>query len=88
MPKIVYRMEIFEDGRRYVGVCPKLNATSFGDTPEDASDSLKEAVEAFIAGCKLLGTLEDTLEESGFERNGDAWKLRRRVIAGEAVSAL
>ena len=88
MPKIVYRMEIFEDGRQYVGVCPDLNVTSFGDTPEDAKDSLKEAVEAFIAGCKLLGTLEETLEESGFEMNGDAWKLRRRVIASEAVSAL
>ena len=88
MPKIVYRMEIFEDGLHYVGVCPDLNVTSFGDTPEDAKDSLKEAVEAFIAGCKLLGTLEETLEESGFEMNGDAWKLRRRVIAGEAVSAL
>ena len=84
MPKIVYRMEIFEDGRQYVGVCPELNVTSFGDTPEDAKDSLKEAVEAFIDGCKLLGTLE----ESGFEMNGDAWKLRRRVIASEAVNAL
>ena len=88
MPKIVYRMEIYEDGRQYVGVCPELNVTSFGDTSEDAKDSLKEAVEAFIDGCNLLGTLEETLEESGFEMNGDAWKPRRRVIASEAVSAL
>ena len=88
MMKVVYRMEVFADGRCYVGVCPELNVTSFGDTPEDARDSLKEAVEAFFEGCKLLGTLEETLEESGFERNGDAWRLRRRVIESEAVSAL
>ena len=88
MAKIVYRMEIFEDGRGYVGVCPELNVTSFGDTPQDAKDSLKEAVEAFFDGCKMLGTLDETLEESGFERKGDAWKLRRRVIESEAVSAL
>ena len=88
MAKIVYRMEIFEDGRNYVGVCPELNVTSFGDTPQDAKESLKEAVEAFFDGCKMLGTLDETLEESGFEKKGDAWKLRQRVIASEAVSAL
>lgn len=88
MLKVVYRTEVFADGRCYVGVCPELNVTSFGDTPEDARDSLKEAVDAFFEGCKLLGTLEETLEESGFERNGDAWRLRRRVIESEARTAI
>ena len=41
--------------------------------------SLHEAVEAFLEGCEYLGTLEDVLDESGFERTGDTWKLRERI---------
>ena len=29
--------------------------------------SLQEAMEAFLEGCEILGTLAEVLEESGFE---------------------
>ena len=32
MTKIVYRTEIFAEGGCYVGICPELNVSSFGDT--------------------------------------------------------
>ena len=41
--------------------------SSFGQSPEEARDSLHEAVVTFLQGCDLLGTLTDVLEEAGFE---------------------
>ena len=76
----MYRAEIFAEGDCYVGLCRELNVTSSGDTPEEASSSLQEAVEAFLAGCESLGTLEDVMEDSGFEKKNDMWKLRERVV--------
>lgn len=64
---IVCTGEIFSAGGRYVGLCRELNVSSFGHSPEDARDSLHEAVVTFLQGCDLLGTLTDVLEEAGFE---------------------
>ena len=79
MTKVKYRAEIFPDGGCFVGFCRELDVSSFGDTQEDASSSLQEAVEVFLEGCKELGTLDDVLSESGFDKFGDTWKLRERV---------
>ena len=79
MTRVVYRAEIFREGDVYVGLSPDLDVSSFGDTPQDAADSLQEAIEAFLEGCEYLGTLDEVLEESGFEKGKDAWKLRERV---------
>ena len=79
MTKIMYKAEIFSEGDCFVGYCRELDVSSFGDTPEDAKASLQEAVEAFIEGCEYLGTLDDVLTDSGFDKYGDIWKLRERV---------
>ena len=70
MIKVIYRAEIFPEGGCYVGLCRELDVSSFGDNPEDASDSLREAVVLFLEGCEELGTLDEVLEESGFQKNG------------------
>lgn len=74
MTMVIYRAEIFPEGDCYVGLCRKLDVSSFGDNPEDASESLWEAVELFLEGCEELGTLDVVLEESGFHKVGDEWK--------------
>ena len=79
MTKVKYRAEIFPDDGCFVGFCRELDVSSFGDTVEDASRSLQEAVEVFLEGCKELGTLDDVLSELGFDKFGDTWKLRERV---------
>ena len=79
MTKVKYRAEIFLDDGYFVGFCRELDVSSFGDTVEDASRALQEAVELFLEGCKELGTLDDVLSESGFDKFGDTWKLRERV---------
>lgn len=81
--KVVYRAEIFKEGDQYVGLSPDLNVSSFGDTPQEATDSLQEAVEAFLEGCELLGTWGEVLAEPGFLNDGDAWRLSERITLRE-----
>ena len=79
MTKVMYKAEIFAEGDCFVGYCRELDVSSFGDTSEDAKASLQEAVELFMEGCEHLGTLDDVLAESGFDKHGDTRKLRERI---------
>ena len=74
-----YRSEVFEENGQYVAVCPDLNVSSFDDTPEAAEASLEDAVAAFLEGCEMIGSLDEVLEESGFSKVGDIWRLRERA---------
>ena len=85
MTTINYRAEIFREGDLYVARCPDLDVSSFGDTVEEARDSLQEGVEAFLEGCELLGTLDEVLAESGFASIDGVWSLRQRIV--EEVTA-
>ena len=80
MTRVMYRAEIFSEGDCFVGYCRELDVSSFGDTPEDASSSLQEAVEAYLEGCENLGTLDNVMVDSGFEKKNDVWRLRERIV--------
>ena len=86
MTKVIYRAEIFPEGNCYVGLCRELDVSSFGDGPKDAANSLQEAVELFLEGCEELGTLDEVLEESGFQRVGLEWKLRKRISENKVAT--
>lgn len=62
---IVMRAEIFQEGHLYLGVCPDLHVSSFGETIEGAKSALREALEAFLEECEAMGTLA-----------GRSWKRR------------
>ena len=83
--QVIYRAEVFQEGDQYIGLCTELNVSSFGDTAEGANESLQEAVEAFLEGCELLGTLDDVLRESGYTQEGDVWRPRERVYEEKAA---
>ena len=85
MAEVIYRAEIFAEGDQFVGLCPELDVSSFDDTPEGAKRSLQEAVETFLEGCEYLGTLDEVLEESGFEKIDNTWQLRERITANEVA---
>ena len=86
MTSVIFTAEIFPEGDVYVGLCRELDVSSFGDSPDEAKASLQEAVETFLEGCGLLGTLRDVLEESGFEKTGGAWRLRKRMTVREVAT--
>jgi predicted RNase H-like HicB family nuclease len=73
------RIEIFKEDDVYVALSPELNVSSFGETIDEAKESIKEAIEAFLEECREMGTLDEVLEESGFLRVENTWQLRRPV---------
>jgi predicted RNase H-like HicB family nuclease len=76
---IKLRIEIFKESEQYVGLCPELNVSSFGDTEEEAEKSIKEAISLFIEECNNMGTLEQVLEEAGYKLNGNTWIPREMI---------
>ena len=82
--RIVYRAEFFKEGDLYVGLAPELNVSSFGETLEEARQSLQEAVEAFAETCGTMGTFEEVMDEAGFTKRGDIW-LPRQPVAAELL---
>jgi len=81
---IILRVEIVREGDLFVGICPDLQISSFGETIEEARRSVREAVEAFIEECESMGTLEEVLEEAGFTRDSGHW-LPRQPVSAELV---
>lgn len=62
------RVEIFKEDDLHVALSPELNVSSFGDTIDEAKESIKEAIEAFVEECHEMGTLTEVLEEAAFLR--------------------
>ena len=85
MTKVTFRAEILQEGDLYVGLCPELSVSSFGETIEEARRSLYEAMEAFVEECESMGTLEDVMNEAGFVKEDNTW-VRRKPVAEEALS--
>jgi predicted RNase H-like HicB family nuclease len=86
--KIEAKIEIFKEDNVYVAVSPELNVSSFGETVEEAKQSIKEAIEAFIEECQELGTLEEVLEESGYIKIGDVWKIKKPIVEQELALSI
>lgn len=84
-PWLIFRSEVFREGDLYVAVCPDLNVSSYGETSTEARDSLREAIEAFIEECQRMGTLQEVLEEAGYNRSKQTW-LPRLPVSAEWVS--
>lgn len=82
---IVVRAEFFREGHLYLGVCPDLSVSSFGETMEGAKSSLREAANAFLEECEAMGTLEEVLEEAGFVRQHGRW-VTRQPLSAELVA--
>ena len=79
--QIVVRTEVFREGDLYVALCPDLDVSSFGDTIDEARQSLQEALAAFIEECDAMGSLMEVLEEAGFARQNGSWLPRQPVAA-------
>ena len=66
MSRISLEIKVFKEGDAYVALCPELNVSSFGNDLENAKESLREALEAFLEECEAMGTLQEVLEDVGF----------------------
>jgi len=50
---------IWREGDQYVSTCPELGVASAGDTAEEATEALREAVELYLENARELGMLGD-----------------------------
>jgi hypothetical protein len=82
---IQLKLEILRENDLYVGICPTLSVSSFGETLLEAKQSVQEALLAFIEECEDMGTLVEVLEESGFILKDGVW-MYPQPIAVEMVT--
>ena len=89
MVDVYFDTLIWKEGEVYVSYCPQLDVSSCGDTVEEARRMLREAVGLFIDGAKELGTLQEILEEAGFQlevaEDDQEWH-PPRLVATELMS--
>lgn len=50
---------IWQEDDAYVSKCPELEVASAGDTPQEALDNLKEAVELYLENARAVGIMDD-----------------------------
>ena len=68
---IDFTVQIWKEGNQYVAHALPLDVMSSGHTVDEARAALDEAVRVFLLTAQDMGTLEQILEESGYELNGD-----------------
>ena len=71
--KLDMNVHIWKEDRQYLAHAMPLDVMSSGPTPEAARRAVDEAVHLFLQTALEVGTLEEILEECGYERQGDRW---------------
>jgi len=51
-----------------------LDASSCGSNTDEALRNIRDAVRGFLAASTDLGTLDEILEEAGYQRDGEKWR--------------
>jgi predicted RNase H-like HicB family nuclease len=70
---IEYSAQIWKNGNQYIAHAMPLDVISAGPTPEEARKALDEAVHLFLVTAADMGTLEEILQESGYEFRQGGW---------------
>ena len=71
---ISYTVHTFKEGKTYVTYVPELDVSSCGSTDDEARKNIRTAVEGFLQTCEEMGTLDEILQEAGYEPNGNTWR--------------
>ncbi len=70
---IEYTVQIWQEGKQYVAHAMPLDVMSCGPTPDQASQALREAVELYLVTAAEANTLNEVLEEAGYEPKAGRW---------------
>lgn len=68
-----YTVHIWKEGDQFVAHAMPLDVMSSGQTPEEAKKALDEAVHLFLIVAADTGTLEEVLQEAGYECQQGNW---------------
>ena len=70
---IEYTVQIWKEGNQFVAHAMPLDVMSSGKTPEEAGKALDEAVHLFLVTAADMGTLQEILQEAGYELQQGCW---------------
>lgn len=79
MKVISFTVHLFKEGDVYVAHVPELDVSSCGDTPEQARENIQDAVRGLLETSQGMGTLEEILEEAGYQLEGETWRAHEFV---------
>ncbi len=65
--KLKLTEELWKEGNMYVSYCPELDIASCGENVDQAKKNLKEVILINLEEAKKLGTIDDLLQEAGFD---------------------
>jgi hypothetical protein len=58
----------FQEGKKVIAYSPAFDLSSCGDTEEQARERFAEAVALFLDEVTAMGTLDEVLEECGWQK--------------------
>jgi len=67
--QLKFSIQIWKKGTWFLASCPELDFISQGNTRAEAQKNLMEVIEIQFEEMTKMGTLEDYLEECGYELN-------------------
>ena len=71
---IDFTINVWQEGSQCIAHALPLDIMSSGPTPEGARAAVDEAVRCFLKTAADIGTLDQVLEECGFELGNGEWK--------------
>ena len=81
-----FTIELRKKGRWYVARSPELDFISQGGTREEARKNLEEVIKIQFEEMTEMGTLEEYLNECGFEIQDDFIVPKNEIIGFEKAS--
>ncbi|MBU1599690.1 type II toxin-antitoxin system HicB family antitoxin [bacterium] len=80
MKELKIAIEFWKEGGVYVARCPELDVLSQGYSLEEAKKNLFEVIEIQFEEMEEMGTLDEFLEESGFNIVDNILSCQREIV--------
>jgi len=78
--KLKLTEELWKEGNMYVSYCPELDIASCGENVDQAKKNLKEVILINLEEAQKLGTLDDLLQEAGFDEAQGILASRKELV--------
>jgi predicted RNase H-like HicB family nuclease len=72
--KVDYTVQIWKEDGQFIAHAMPIDVVSSGGTVSDARAALEEAVQLFLETTREIGTLQEVLEECGYEIHEGSWR--------------
>lgn len=59
----------FQEGDKFIAYSPAFDISTYGGNEEEAKRRFGEAIAIFLKECAAMGTLEEVLEECGWQKS-------------------